>query len=112
MLYISIYSAANIPPWWIWGYWLSPFTYALNALSVNEFLAPRWNQPGEADDGLTLGREILLERGMFDRGYWYWLGVGVLIAYSILFNFLYCFFLIYLNRKWISNPSRAYHMKI
>ncbi len=49
---------------------------------------------------------------MFDRGYWYWLGVGVLIAYSILFNFLYCFFLIYLNRKWISNPSRAYHMKI
>jgi uncharacterized membrane protein YbhN (UPF0104 family) len=39
-----IVSRANIPPWWIWGYWLSPFTYALNALSVNEFLAPRWNK--------------------------------------------------------------------
>ncbi len=44
-------------------------------------------QQGEADDGLTFGREILLEQGMFDRGYWYWFDVGVLMAYSILLNF-------------------------
>jgi ABC-type multidrug transport system permease subunit len=32
----------NIKPWWIWGYWSSPITYAQSALTVNEFLAPRW----------------------------------------------------------------------
>ena len=31
-----------IPSWWIWGYWISPLTYAFNALLVNKMLAPRW----------------------------------------------------------------------
>lgn len=32
----------DMPPWWIWAYWISPMTYADSALSVNELLAPRW----------------------------------------------------------------------
>jgi ABC-type multidrug transport system ATPase subunit/ABC-type multidrug transport system permease subunit len=94
-----IVSRANIRGWWIWGYWISPFTYSLNALSVNEFLAPRWNKrpDGFGPPALTLGREILKERGVFQRGYWYWLGVGVLFGYSILFNVMYTFFLGYLD---------------
>ncbi|KAF5181401.1 Abc transporter g family member [Thalictrum thalictroides] len=32
----------RIPAWWIWGYWCSPLSYAYNAISVNELLAPRW----------------------------------------------------------------------
>lgn len=35
----------DIPDWWVWGYWLSPLSYAFNALSVNEMLAPRWSKP-------------------------------------------------------------------
>ena len=28
----------------IWGYWISPLTYAQNAIAANEFLADRWNK--------------------------------------------------------------------
>jgi ABC-type multidrug transport system permease subunit len=38
-----IVSRKNVHPWWIWGYWLSPLSYAQNAITVNEFLAPRWD---------------------------------------------------------------------
>ena len=38
----QIWSADSIPIWWRWGYWLSPLTYAWNAICVNEFSAPRW----------------------------------------------------------------------
>ena len=34
----------SIHPWWIWGYWISPLSYAQNAIAVNEFLAPRWRK--------------------------------------------------------------------
>lgn len=34
----------NVHPWWIWGYWISPLSYAQNAITVNEFLAPRWDK--------------------------------------------------------------------
>jgi ABC-type multidrug transport system permease subunit len=36
----------HIRVWWVWFYWISPLTYANQALSVNEFLAPRWNKVG------------------------------------------------------------------
>jgi hypothetical protein len=88
----------NVHPWWIWGYWISPLSYAQNAITVNEFLAPRWDKP--YSNTTTLGREILSTRGVFERGYWYWLGVGALFAYSILFNLLFCFFIKVLNRKF------------
>jgi ABC-type multidrug transport system permease subunit len=34
----------NIKKWWIWGYWISPLTYAQQAIGVNEMLAPRWQK--------------------------------------------------------------------
>lgn len=34
--------AGKIPKWWIWGYWISPLAYGETAITVNEFLAPRW----------------------------------------------------------------------
>jgi len=35
----------DIPDWWVWGYWVSPLSYAFNAFSVNELFAPRWSKP-------------------------------------------------------------------
>lgn len=29
--------------WWIWGYWISPLMYSLNAISTNEFLGDKWS---------------------------------------------------------------------
>lgn len=32
----------EIPKWWEWAYWVSPMSYAFNAIAVNEMYAPRW----------------------------------------------------------------------
>ncbi|CAK9229936.1 unnamed protein product [Sphagnum troendelagicum] len=78
----------DIHPWWIWGYWISPLSYAQNALGVNEFLAPRWKAN-------SLGLTVLQSRGIFTRGYWYWLGAAALVGYIIFFNILVTFALGY-----------------
>lgn len=36
-------SVDNIKSWFAWGNWVSPMTYAQNALAINEFLDKRWN---------------------------------------------------------------------
>lgn len=28
--------------WLLWGYWLSPMTYGMNAMAVNEFFGKSW----------------------------------------------------------------------
>ncbi|GLJ52521.1 hypothetical protein SUGI_1117820 [Cryptomeria japonica] len=33
-----------IPKWCQWAYWISPFSYAETAITVNEFVAPRWEK--------------------------------------------------------------------
>jgi hypothetical protein len=35
---------ANLPVWWRWGYWVSNMSYAVEGISVNEFMAPRWQK--------------------------------------------------------------------
>lgn len=36
----------SIKDWWIWGYYISPLSYALNGVAVDEFLAPQWRKVG------------------------------------------------------------------
>ncbi|KAG0577997.1 hypothetical protein KC19_5G197200 [Ceratodon purpureus] len=75
----------DIKSWWIWGYWISPLAYAENAISINEMLAPRWSKfvPGKNH---TLGELVLMNRGIFTESYWYWISVGALFGFAILFN--------------------------
>ncbi len=40
-----ILSKSNVPPWWVWAFWISPITYTQQALSINEMLDPRWDVP-------------------------------------------------------------------
>lgn len=47
----------------------------------------------------SLGEALLKARSLFSDGYWYWIGVGALLGYTVLFNSLFTFFLSYLNRK-------------
>lgn len=48
----------------------------------------------------TLGVLILRSHGFFPEAYWYWIGIGALIGYAFLFNFLFTLALQYLNRKY------------
>ncbi|GFP96043.1 pleiotropic drug resistance protein 1 [Phtheirospermum japonicum] len=91
-----ILSRDNVKKWWIWGYWVSPLMYGQNAIAVNEFLGKSWSY---VPPGLTepVGVIILRSRGMFLEARWYWIGVGALVGYILLFNFLAVLALTYLN---------------
>ncbi|WJX84448.1 transcription factor [Trifolium repens] len=79
-----VLSKENIKKWWIWGFWISPMMYGQNAMVL-----PNATEP--------LGVEILKSRGFFTEPYWYWIGVGALIGYTLLFNFGYILALTFLN---------------
>lgn len=34
----------DVAKMWIWGYYSSPIMYAMNAISVNEFLGHQWHK--------------------------------------------------------------------
>nr|CAB3449304.1 unnamed protein product [Digitaria exilis] len=88
----------NIKKWWIWGYWSSPLMYAQNAIANNEFLGHSWDKivdPATSND--TLGVQVLKARGIFVDPNWYWIGVGALLGYIMLFNILFVFFLDWLD---------------
>ncbi|KAF8393306.1 hypothetical protein HHK36_021547 [Tetracentron sinense] len=92
-----ILSRDSIPSWWIWGYWISPLMYAQNALSVNEFLGHSWDKRAGIHSNLSLGETLLRVRSLFPESYWYWIGLGALVGYTILFNILFTLSLTYLN---------------
>ncbi|XVF49249.1 hypothetical protein PTKIN_Ptkin03bG0253300 [Pterospermum kingtungense] len=92
-----IISRDRIPRWWTWGYWVSPLMYAQNAASVNEFLGHSWDKRAGNYTNFSLGEALLRARSYFPESYWYWIGVGALLGYTVLLNILFTFFLAKLN---------------
>jgi hypothetical protein len=94
-------SRHDVKGWWIWGYRISPLMYGQNAISVNEFLGHSWKKPAMSDgtklSNDTMGVFILKSRGIFARGYWYWIGFVVLIGYTGFFNVCFTLALSYLK---------------
>ncbi|KAG5097429.1 hypothetical protein JHK82_047283 [Glycine max] len=87
----------RIPVWWIWGFWISPLMYAQNSASVNEFLGHSWDKKAGNQTTYSLGEAVLKERSLYAENYWYWIGLGAMVGYTILFNILFTIFLAYLN---------------
>ncbi|KAF0930606.1 hypothetical protein E2562_033770 [Oryza meyeriana var. granulata] len=85
-----------IKPWWDWAYWISPLMYAQRAVSVNEFSAFRWSKVSVSGN-TTVGTNILISHSFPTEDHWFWIGVGVLLAYSIFFNILFTLALAFLN---------------
>ncbi|XP_057500295.1 ABC transporter G family member 32-like [Actinidia eriantha] len=92
-----VISKDSISSGWIWGFWISPLMYAQNAVSVNEFLGHSWDKRAGNHTNLSLGKALLKARSLFPQSYWYWIGVGALLGYTVLFNILFTIFLTYLN---------------
>ncbi|KAH9609740.1 hypothetical protein KSS87_012730, partial [Heliosperma pusillum] len=86
----------NMKPWWIWAFWASPLSYAQIAVSVNEFTATRWMKIFSSGN-TTVGQQVLKLRSLPTDFTWYWIGVGVLALYAILFNIMVMLTLAYLN---------------
>ncbi|XP_056693218.1 ABC transporter G family member 39-like isoform X1 [Spinacia oleracea] len=94
-----IIAKGDVGPWMIWAYYLSPMMYGQHALVINEFLDKRWSNPN-LDSRIkeqTIGKVILESRGFFKHEYWFWISIGALLGFSLLFNILYIMALTYLN---------------
>ncbi|XP_059626494.1 ABC transporter G family member 31-like [Cornus florida] len=76
-----------IKPWWDWVFWMSPLSYAQRAISVNEFTATRWMKRSVSGN-ITVGDNVLQSHSLPRENYWYWLGVGFLLLYSLLCNII------------------------
>ncbi|MFQ6664246.1 hypothetical protein Gotur_031430 [Gossypium turneri] len=89
----------DIEPWMIWGYYVSPMMYGQNAIVMNEFLDERWsaNNTDPRIDAPTVGKVLLKTRGFFTEEYWFWICVGALFAFSLVFNILFIGALTFLN---------------
>ncbi|XP_015874836.3 pleiotropic drug resistance protein 3 isoform X1 [Ziziphus jujuba] len=77
----------SMPVWLKWGFWVSPMSYGEIGLSVNEFLAPRWQKM--LSTNITIGQEALESRGLNFDGYLYWISVGALFGMTLVFNIGY-----------------------
>ncbi|KAI3727249.1 hypothetical protein L1987_67061 [Smallanthus sonchifolius] len=49
----------QISNWWEWAYWLSPLSYILKAITINEFLDSRWTSLRSFDNSTCLGFDVL-----------------------------------------------------
>ncbi|PSS03109.1 Pleiotropic drug resistance protein [Actinidia chinensis var. chinensis] len=112
ILFVCLFSGFIIPkpamPHWLkWGFWVSPLTYGEIGLAVNEFLAPRWQNALAVNT--TIGKETLESRGLNFSGYSFWLSLGALFGFAIIFNIGFTLALTFLNppgsRAIISNEK-------
>lgn len=55
--------------------------------------------PPGAVSNVSNGVTVLNKRGFFTDEYWYWIAVGALFAYAIIFNILFTLTLQKLDRK-------------
>ncbi|KAL3646851.1 ABC transporter G member 39 [Castilleja foliolosa] len=95
----------DLSPWLKWAYYVSPMSYGQNAIAMNEFLDKRWSTPN-TDPRLsepTVGKVLLKSKGFYTEDYWFWICVGALMGFSILFNLLFIVALTYLNPLGDSN---------
>nr|B9G300.2 RecName: Full=ABC transporter G family member 52; Short=OsABCG52; AltName: Full=Pleiotropic drug resistance protein 18; Short=OsPDR18 [Oryza sativa Japonica Group] len=100
----------DVKKWWIWLYWISPLMYALNALAVNEFLGQIWNKSILGYKG-PLGRLVLGSSSFLPETKWYWISIGALLGYVLLFNVLYTICLTFLThaKEIINDEANSYH---
>ncbi|EES01392.1 ABC transporter G family member 38 [Sorghum bicolor] len=85
-----------ISKWLIWGYYCSPITYAYTAMASNEMHSPRWMDKF-APDGRRLGVAVLENSNIPTNKEWYWIAMGALLGFTVLFNVLFTLSLMYLN---------------
>ncbi|XP_038698803.1 pleiotropic drug resistance protein 3-like isoform X2 [Tripterygium wilfordii] len=90
-----IITKSSMPVWLKWGFWVSPLSYGEIGLSLNEFLSPRWQKLSNTNT--SIGQELLKSRGLDFNGHYYWISLGALFGFSLLFNIGYALALSFLK---------------
>ncbi|XP_040370209.1 pleiotropic drug resistance protein 3 isoform X2 [Rosa chinensis] len=75
---------SSLPPWLEWGFWVSPLAFAEIGASINEFHAPRWQKV--LSSNVTIGQQALINRGLNFSEYFYWISIGALFGFWMVFN--------------------------
>ncbi|KAM4118795.1 hypothetical protein ACJW30_03G009000 [Castanea mollissima] len=101
-----IITRSSMPVWLKWGFWVSPITFGEMGLSLNEFLAPRWQKM--LSTNTTIGQEILESHGLNFDGYLYWVSLGALFGFIIVFNIGYVLALTFLKSPGSSRAVIAH----
>ncbi|XP_048433500.1 pleiotropic drug resistance protein 3-like isoform X1 [Pyrus x bretschneideri] len=97
---------SSLPAWLEWGFWISPLTFGEISVSINEFHAPRWKKI--LSSNVTIGLQALESRGLNFDDKFYWISVGALLGFWMVFNLGFTFALSFLkspgsSRKIISH---------
>ncbi|KAL3536142.1 hypothetical protein ACH5RR_004603 [Cinchona calisaya] len=89
----------DLQPWIRWANYISPMSYGQNAIVMGEFLDKRWSAPNldPRVDAPTVGKALLKTRGFYTDWSWYWICIGALFGFAILFNVLFVAALTFLN---------------
>ncbi|KAM0034718.1 putative ABC-type xenobiotic transporter [Helianthus debilis subsp. tardiflorus] len=96
----------DVKKWWLWGYWSSPLMYAMNGITVNEFLGHQWRMPFN-NTNITLGRQVITSGGFYAEAYWYWIAVAALVGFVFVFNACFALSLALLNPYGKSQSSAS-----
>ncbi|KAE9011306.1 ABC transporter G family member 34 [Phytophthora fragariae] len=105
-LLFSIYSGfvitkGEIPGYLIWIYWISPLTWGIRAVAVNQYTDSSFDVCTYRDVnycekfGMTMGEYSLSLFDVQTERYWLWLGLGYLVAAYVLFMVMAWFVLEY-----------------
>ncbi|MQM05631.1 hypothetical protein Taro_038444, partial [Colocasia esculenta] len=76
---------------------LTLFASLIYFLEEDECLVCLFLQILRSYNNIRLGEAVLRGFGLFPQKYWFWIGLGALFGYTILFNILFTIFLTYLN---------------
>jgi ABC-type multidrug transport system ATPase subunit/ABC-type multidrug transport system permease subunit len=77
----------SIPDWLIWVYWLSPLSWGVRSLALNEFHSKRYDkftQPG-VPSGVTDGNYFLMLFSIDTNDQYKWAGIGYLLGFFFVF---------------------------
>ncbi|KAK1592458.1 hypothetical protein Q3G72_025245 [Acer saccharum] len=86
---------SSMPSWLQWGFWVSPLTYGEIGITVNEFLAPRWEKVMSRN--ATVGHQTLESRGLNFNSSFYWISIAALMGFTVLFNLVFILALTFLK---------------
>ncbi|XVF34334.1 hypothetical protein REPUB_Repub18cG0050800 [Reevesia pubescens] len=75
---------SSMPSWLSWVFWVSPLSYAMIGLSGNEFHAPRWKKVLAMN--VTIGQETLKVHGFYYDAYFFWISIGALLGFALVWN--------------------------
>ncbi|KAF8034804.1 hypothetical protein BT93_C0965 [Corymbia citriodora subsp. variegata] len=90
---------SSMPAWLKWGFWISPLSYGGIGLSVNEFDAPRWKKI--LSGNTTIGHAALESRGLNFDGNLFWMSIGALLGFTLLFNIGFIWALNFVKRRMV-----------